>query len=292
MDNTDKVTYKTSDKSIATVSDTGLVTAIGEGTAIITVTAGEQTATSTITIQVTTTYKKDSTQSESRLLFTIGDIGNPYLVVIKNVTDKSKVTGAKIILTESGKITPLSLYDGSGTTLTQFTKDGRNTVGLGIPKGKITFGDITDKTKIVVIAKFTANSIHRVMSLVITKADKGDIYSWRDLDRVRDNLSGAYTLKNDIKFPEDNTYGYGTSFTPIGNDNTKFSGKLDGGGFTIGGLKISKGNANFIGLFGYVAGTTAEIKNLIIDHVGIAGYNNVGSLVGKVDGSAKITNVG
>jgi uncharacterized protein YjdB len=287
-DTTDKVTYTSSNKLVATVTVGGLVKGVSKGTATITVRAGKQTATMTIEVTKIATYKGDDTQSASRSLFTIGDVVNPYLVVIENVGDKSQVTSAKIILTEAGKTKPL--YDGAAT-LSQFSQSGKNIVGLGIPAGKINFSNITDNNKIAIAVKAVVGGTQREIGFDVTKAADGDIYSWRDLDRVRDNLSGSYTLKNNMAFPSVNTYGYGTKFKPIGNRFTGFSGKLDGGRFTISGLRIHEAGDN-VGLFGYVAGATGEIKNLIIDHAGISGNSNVGSIAGTMENGAKITNVG
>ena len=45
-----EVSYSSSDELIATVSEDGLVTAIGEGQAIITVTAGDKSDTATVNV--------------------------------------------------------------------------------------------------------------------------------------------------------------------------------------------------------------------------------------------------
>jgi hypothetical protein len=169
-----------------------------------------------------------------------------------------------------------------------FKSGGKTVVRIG-PKVKLTFADLPAKFTITIGTKVGTEQVKKTFSL--TKAATGDIYSWRDLDKIRDNLSGVYTLKNDIKFPKDNTYGYGTKFTPIGDGANKFTGKLDGKNHTIAGLKIIETGDN-VGLFGVVGGKIAEIKNLIIDHAGISGVRLVGSVAGKIDNNAKITNVG
>jgi hypothetical protein len=263
-DTTDTITYKSSDESIATVDTNGLVIAKKVGKAKVTVGAGKYTATSTIEVLPKAAYKPDPAQSASITFFTIGDADNPYLVLAKGATDKSKVTGAKITLIDADTGKPL--YDGTDTTKAKFTKGTETTVGLGIPNGKIKFANIPDKTKITVIAEVTIDGTIQKSAITVTKAATSDIYSWRDLDKIRDNLSGTYALKNDMAFPTDNTYGYGTKFTPIGNDKTKFTGILDGKNHTIKGLHINEGSKAYVGLFGYVKGPTAMIKNLTIDH--------------------------
>lgn len=62
-DTTDTVSYASSNESVAIVSDSGIVTCVGVGSATITVTCGEQSATcavtSTVTIVLDTAYHKE-----------------------------------------------------------------------------------------------------------------------------------------------------------------------------------------------------------------------------------------
>lgn len=63
-DTTDTVSYASSNESVATVSDSGIVTCVGIGSATITVTCGEQSATcavtSTVIIVLDTAYHKEN----------------------------------------------------------------------------------------------------------------------------------------------------------------------------------------------------------------------------------------
>lgn len=83
--------------------------------------------------------------------------------------------------------------------------------------------------------------------------------------------------------------GVEENWTPIGNDNTPYSGTFDGCGYKITGLKI-EGSLLFAGLFGYLDGGT--VKNLTLDGVsitqssdpidsagGIAGYSAGGTAI-------------
>jgi hypothetical protein len=74
--------------------------------------------------------------------------------------------------------------------------------------------------------------------------------------KIRNNPYKEYKLLVDIDLS-----GY-SDWTPIGSYSDPFTGKLDGNGHTISGLKFKNTNNNtqFIGLFGYIDG--AEIKNL------------------------------
>ena len=87
--------------------------------------------------------------------------------------------------------------------------------------------------------------------------------------------------------------GYtGTDFNIIGYwvhgcfpDNIPFTGVFDGNGHRISNFTYTTTNTNYIGLFAYVEGDNAEIKDLgLFDpNVDADGGNYVGSLVGRLD---------
>jgi hypothetical protein len=68
-------------------------------------------------------------------------------------------------------------------------------------------------------------------------------------------------------------------FSPIGNSETAFTGIYDGQGYTIDSLFISRTEKDQIGLFGCTQ--NARISDLGLTHVQIAGYNEVGGLIGQ-----------
>jgi hypothetical protein len=83
----------------------------------------------------------------------------------------------------------------------------------------------------------------------------------------------------------------GADFNIIGywrawDDNASFSGVFDGDGHTISNFTYSCVDANRVGLFGYIDGTGAEIRNLgLIDPNVDAGTGRfVGSLIGELVG--------
>lgn len=134
----------------------------------------------------------------------------------------------------------------------------RSMVGANKPAHKLTVGGVSN----------------------LAPPDPGAIEVWDadDLNNVRSNLSGSYIQMADIDLS-----GY-ASWTPIGNNATPFTGKYDGGGFTISGLAIST-TASKIGLFGVaVAATDADnsFQNVNLTGVSITATNNdyTGALVG------------
>jgi hypothetical protein len=91
-----------------------------------------------------------------------------------------------------------------------------------------------------------------------------------------------------------------SNWTAIGTNTSSFTGSYDGGGYTISNLTINKPSDDFQGLFGYISGSSAIVKNFGLvncdikgkDYVGgVVGYNNTGSTVencyatGNVSGS-------
>ena len=182
-----------------------------------------------------------------------------------------------------------------------------------------------------------------------------EIEDWYDLDRVRYDLEGDYTLINDIDedtegyedvvFDESNYEGeweagkqyerddivsfiledqkfylkcieshqqddgdenpdieyweVGIGFEPIGKEDSRFRGSLDGAGNKIKDLYINRAEDQFTGLFGAIGKedsqplieqpmTTStedsipEIKNITLDRLNVTGGMIVGGLVGSI----------
>ena len=89
-------------------------------------------------------------------------------------------------------------------------------------------------------------------------------------------------------------YYDGSGFLPIAfdNDNSgtpQFTGRYDGGGFTITNLYINRPNEANVGLFSHLGQGTvtnpAVIKNVNLVDVNVAGARGTGSLVGRVTGN-------
>ena len=100
------------------------------------------------------------------------------------------------------------------------------------------------------------------------------IYTAQDLYDVRNNLSGSYTIMNDIDL---SSWG---NWTPIGNSSTPFKGTFNGNGKSIRGLKINTSSDNQ-GLFGYMSGGT--VRNVTLTESNISGRNTVGGIVGHIE---------
>jgi hypothetical protein len=131
-----------------------------------------------------------------------------------------------------------------------------------------------------------------------------EIWTWYDLNAIRYNLSGNYTLMNDL---DSNTPGYeelasptangGKGWQPIGtflpraeSAPTAFNGSFDGQGYEIRDALINRPDEPVVGLFSEV-GLGGIIKNLGVAHTYVnfgvtetsptSIYRCVGGLVGE-----------
>ena len=98
-----------------------------------------------------------------------------------------------------------------------------------------------------------------------------------DLQNMDQNLSGRYMLAGDIAASNTSSWDSGNGFSPVGSENNKFTGILDGGSHTINGLHINRSAADYVGLIGYNAGT---IQNVGLTGGSIAGQKQVGGVAG------------
>jgi len=113
-----------------------------------------------------------------------------------------------------------------------------------------------------------------------------EIRTWYDLDAVRENLAGNYTLMNDL---DSTTAGYtqlasptannGTGWQPIGTDDNPFTGTFNGQGYEISDLFINRPDEDDVGLFGAVE-QSGVIKDIGVVNATVIGQDLVGSLAG------------
>ena len=113
-----------------------------------------------------------------------------------------------------------------------------------------------------------------------------EIQDWYDLDAIRDNLGGNYTLMNDL---DSTTAGYeelasptangGKGWQPIGSWDARFTGSFDGRGYEIQNLFINRPDEDDVGLFGGVE-QSGVIKNIGVTNATVIGQDRVGGLVG------------
>lgn len=106
-----------------------------------------------------------------------------------------------------------------------------------------------------------------------------------ELQNMQSDLTADYYLTQNIDCYADTRAGGalwngGQGFNPVG----LFSGTLDGNGYTIDGLHISRPATNNVGLFSDNS-VASEIKDVGLIDVNITGNQNVGALAGVLDGN-------
>lgn len=105
----------------------------------------------------------------------------------------------------------------------------------------------------------------------ITVMGQIEISNETQLRAIANDLAGDYKLVSDITLTQD--------WVPIGNDQNRFTGTIDGNGKTIYRLKFSDSSINGAGFVGVAEG--AIIENLRIVGAQVLGGQDVGGIVGR-----------
>ena len=106
------------------------------------------------------------------------------------------------------------------------------------------------------------------------------IVTLSDLQAIDRDLSGSYCLAADIDALPTKDWDRGKGFAPIGNEEKRFTGVLDGNGHTIRNLFINRPSETHVGLIGYLASEQGKVHNLSLVNVNISGNKYVGGLAG------------
>ena len=104
-----------------------------------------------------------------------------------------------------------------------------------------------------------------------------------EMELIRQNPDGYYKLCADIDMK---IYQNGNGWNPIDN----FSGRFEGRGYKISGLKINRNSEEDCGLFGSVT-AKAVLSEIILTEVDVAGGEKTGALAGSCSGTIKNCNV-
>ncbi len=108
-------------------------------------------------------------------------------------------------------------------------------------------------------------------------------------------LDGSYVLTGNIDCGPDTSvstgalWNGGLGFEPIGDSSNRFTGILNGQGFSISNLTIDRPLIDDVGLFGYAENAT--IENLRLEGGSVNGHSTVGTMIGGAT-SVTMQNVG
>ena len=195
----------------------------------------------------------------------------PTVSTIKTVTVADGITGGTVTTdaaggTTAGTVTVTATPDaGYHLKAISYSYDGTTWTNAAPGSGQMTF---TPTANVTVKAEFAEG-----VDISIANAD--ELKTFAASVNVGDAYIGAaVTLTGDIALTGE--------WTPIGSSDAPFRGTFDGGGHTVSGLQITKGNWAYTGLFG-IAGT---VKNLTVAGSITAVGGDSSDYIGGVAGSA------
>ncbi|MGE5371616.1 MAG: Ig-like domain-containing protein [Solirubrobacterales bacterium] len=258
---TNKALYTSSDPTVASVSELGLVTINKAGTATVTATYAGTTATSTIS----TPAANSMAVTPSPLNMTAGS--TRQLIAAVTLTDG---TVQDMTSTCTFTCTPSSIASVSNTGLVSAIAPGQATITVTSPDG----------SQVVTVQVSVIPNVFAGGSGI-----EGDPYlvaNASHMDRIRDYPGCYFKLTQDIDL---GVAPYNTGWAPIGsNAGDPFYGYIDGNNKTVSRLYINNPAAEGAGLFGYASDTNLlEIKNLSLSNINVtsSAAGGVGGLVGR-----------
>jgi hypothetical protein len=147
---------------------------------------------------------------------------------------------------------------------------------------------------LAVLANGTAFMLEDVIDIEVpfpggsgTENDPWHVANLEQLQAIGDFLDAHFILVSDIDASETETMNDGHGFAPIGSEENRFNGSLDGNGYKITNLVINRGPdeeiTEYVGLFA-VVDTSGVLMNLHLENLNVTGKDYTGGLVGFIHG--------
>lgn len=240
----EKVVWSSSNEGIVSVSQDGHITAVGAGTAQITATVVNATATCTVTVLEKALEVSPDEYKE---------------VILKGDTADLSVT----LTPDMDAEIEWKLTSGKGTLTVDETDS---------TKAVFTASDEKDYYGGAVTITVTVEGVYTVefrLGVYVPIKTETELFG------INQHLDGWYLLMNDIVLQnnmegaseeldgKDGAKVFAYNKPVIGVQNNAFSGVFDGNGFTISNLKFKQLTSEYIGLFG---GNNGTIRNLVLNH--------------------------
>ena len=108
-----------------------------------------------------------------------------------------------------------------------------------------------------------------------TVYDADGLLAWNEAAQKDESINCTLTADIDLT---------GKEWTPIGDNDNRYTGTFDGGNYTITGLTVNQEGTNYVGLIGFI-GSDGTVKNVKLENVNITGSYYVGGVVGYNSGS-------
>ena len=219
------LTYTSSDNSIATISQTGLITAVEEGE--ITITVSVDNLTKTCKVKVTPNYELIFPEIVNKDVFVGDTIDLGVLLKINGLESDEPIE----IIGEGFTV------DGDVITIID---DGKITITVKYEDAEIS-QKITSWTKITTVAEFLA---------------------------IDSNLDGYFKLMNDLDFEGAQVKAFTSWNTWNANNDDVFKGVFDGQNYSIMNLQPIPESGNDASIFGYMI-QGSVVKN--VNFIGVIG---------------------
>lgn len=238
------IIWSSSDENVATVND-GTVTPLAAGTT--TIRAATEDGGLTDTCEVTVLETVDIADILGLQQPIKGE--TPVATIIENAQYSGTISWnpgnnpfeAGVSYTATITLTAKDGYTFTGVEENFFTVEGATSVTNDADTGIVT----------------------AVFPIAVTDAD--------DLDQIRNDLSADYIQMVNITLE-------GWDWTPIGDDENKFTGSYNGNDFTISNITIDREFYYYVGLFAYAE--SADLLNITLRNVDVTGNLDVGGLIG------------
>ncbi len=157
-----KITYKSNDFEVATVSESGLVTAVSEGETTITVSCGDVTENVTINVQNTEVTLESLTLDENITL----KVGESQLLNLKLMPENASINNDNIIYISSDEKVAIVTTDGIVYALSNGTTD--ITVSIGTIEAKTTVTVTGEKEEVVANTGSNSNFLIYLLIFIIS----------------------------------------------------------------------------------------------------------------------------
>ncbi|MCI6008004.1 MAG: hypothetical protein MRZ25_07115, partial [Ruminococcus sp.] len=213
-----------------------------------------------------------------------GVCGYNYTTITGCYTNNSGVYGYK----SGGSITDCEEY--TGDEFINSTVCGLLNTTLQNASVNVRFYQGTNNPELIINVPMIVEGLYQI-------SDKQELYGFAQLVNIGVEPSANAVLTADITVNTgvlksdgtlaDDTSGF-TSWTPIGNSSSPYTGIFDGQSHKISGLYVNNTSTSYVGLIGFL-GSGGEIKNAgVIDSYlrayayvsGICGENNSGTITG------------
>lgn len=291
--NPNLITFASSNTAVATVSNSGVIKAVGAGTATITASANGKVlaeCTVVISIQETTTptvdyysYKVDIKKPICNINMEVGRTRSVYATTYG--TDGAANVREEDIVWESSNPSVVTVTDTNRIVDSIFT--------LRCEKVELQAKGAGTAT---ITAKIVRNGETKAVSsrtVTVVKNFDNYISSVEELDAMREMKYSFYYLVANIDLAGYDWEPIGTVAHPF---NRNFTAKFNGVRYSINNLNVDASNNSnqmYGGLFGYL-GLCADIRYVTLNNVTVSGYQVAGAVAGFNNGSiryARVNNV-